>query len=298
MAITVDPAWTRVNNTPNKSVRQNVARKGAVLHHAAMKDLDLLRSLEMGLKQVSSSAIVKNGQREKMMDEDVWRAWSLSSAYWDSALRSVETCNETIEGWTISDESHRSLGRIVAYWAQRDGFWPHRDGNPETWTVIGHREVYTIHGGSYATACPGGMDLNLVVKYAQEFLLANIPNLPVKKGHTMGDRQYYARVDPKPGGGVQDTDEWMIGGVDLFDDPDNDPEVSGYYTRNGYWVTTDIEVAIQWARQWGIYPPDTLAVQLLRDDYINQQAMLEDAHFQWVEGMKRTFGLVPAPVEE
>lgn len=175
MAVIAAP-FTAVYNTPNKSVRQNVARRGVVLHHAAMLSLDGLRRLAMGAKQVSASAICKDDNFEGMMP-DGFRPWSLSDAYWDSALRSVETCNESTNGWTISDKSHWKLAHGVAWWAQQDGFWPHRGGDPKTWTVIGHREVYTIHGGSYATACPGGMDLNLVTTRAQTLLLAGpVPN--------------------------------------------------------------------------------------------------------------------------
>ena len=162
----MDAPWTAVYDTPNKSVRQNVARRGVVLHHAALTSLDVLRSLTMGAKEVSASAICKNTLLEKMMG-DGYRAWSLSDGYWDSALRSVETCNESTNGWTISDASHWKLAAAVAYWSATEGWWPHRDGAPTNWTVIGHREVYSIHGGSYATACPGGMDLNLVTSRAQ-----------------------------------------------------------------------------------------------------------------------------------
>lgn len=166
----VQPPFTAYHNTPNKSVRQNVPRRGVVLHHAAMTSLDGLRYLTMGGKQVSANAICKDLNLESMMPEG-FRAWSLSDSYWDSALRSVETANESTNGWTVSDSSHWSLARGVAYWATVDGFWPHRDGNPKDWTVLGHREVYTIHGGSYGTACPGGMDLDLVTKRAQLILL-------------------------------------------------------------------------------------------------------------------------------
>lgn len=170
----VPEPFTEYHNTPNKSVRQNVPRKGVVLHHAAMTNLDELIRLEMGAKEVSSNSTCKDSRLPEMFDTDgPWRAWSLSDAYWDSALRSVETCNESTIGWTVSAASHRSLAKVVAYWAQKDGFYPHRNGDPKTWTVLGHREVYTIHGGSYSTACPGGLDLNLVTRLAQEILKNN-----------------------------------------------------------------------------------------------------------------------------
>lgn len=166
--------WTAVRTTPNRSPRQNVPRKGVCLHHAAMTSLSGLRSLAMGGKQVSATAIVKDGEAENLV-RDENRPWSLADAWGDSAFRSVETANESTNGWTISDASHWTLARLVAYWAEQDGFWPHRSGDPKTWTVIGHREFHDIYGGSYATACPGGMDLNLVTARAQALLGGTAP---------------------------------------------------------------------------------------------------------------------------
>jgi len=174
----MDAPWTAVNDTPNKSIRQNVARRGVCLHHAALKDLDYLRRLEMGEKQVSSSAICKDHDLERMMPDDTWRPWSLSSAFWDSTLRSIETCNDAIEGWTVSDESIWSDAMAIAYWATIDGFWPHRDGPRSTWTVYGHREIYEEYGDSYATACPGGLDLDLATSRAQDILQGGTPTPP------------------------------------------------------------------------------------------------------------------------
>lgn len=182
--------FTEFHNTPNKSIRQNVPRRGVVLHHAAMTNLNELIRLEMGAKQVSSNATCKDARLPEMFPTDSnFRAWSLSDAYWDSALRSVETCNESTNGWTVSDASHWSLARAVAFWAEKDRFWPHRDGDPKTWTVLGHREVYTIHGGSYGTACPGGMDLGLVTRRAQQILRGQTPKPPAPIINIKGKKQ-------------------------------------------------------------------------------------------------------------
>lgn len=164
----VTAPWTAIHNTPNKSIRQNVARRGACLHHAAMTSLNGLRRLEMGAKQVSSTAIIKDHNIERMMPDETFRAWSLSSAFWDSALRSIEACNESVIGWTVSDETHWSMAKAVAYWSEIEGWWPHRDGPRNTWTVITHSEVYTIHNASYPTACAGGVNADLVTARAQE----------------------------------------------------------------------------------------------------------------------------------
>lgn len=168
--MSIDPRITGVRDTPNKSPRQPVKRRGAVLHGAAMTSFDGLVRLAMGAKQVSADHVMKDRNNERLIP-DGFRAWSLSSAYYDSAFRSVECCNESTNGYTISDESHWTLARTVAYWSEIDDWWPHRDGDPRTWTVIGHREVFSIYGDSYATSCPGGMDLDLVTRRAQQLRL-------------------------------------------------------------------------------------------------------------------------------
>jgi hypothetical protein len=165
----VDAPFDAYLDTPNKSIRQAVARRGVCLHHAATTSYSGLERLVMGAKQVSATAIAKDRDSKRLMT-DGFRPWSMSSAWGDSAFRSVETCNESSDGWTVSDASHWELAHLVAYWAELDGFWPHRSGDPKTWTVVGHREMYTIHGVSYATSCPGSMDLDLIVARAQQIL--------------------------------------------------------------------------------------------------------------------------------
>jgi hypothetical protein len=199
----VNAPFTAYSDTPNKSVRQDVARRGVVLHHAAMTSFSGLRRLAMGGKQVSATAIVKDGQAEVLVGDE-YRPWSLSSAYWDSAMRSVETCNESTDGWTVSDASHWTLARLVAFWAEKDGFFPHRGGHPSTWTVIGHREVYSIHGASYATACPGSMDLDLVVARAQQILAGSDPDEELIEEEDM--RSYARFITDNPAGAWWVTD--------------------------------------------------------------------------------------------
>jgi hypothetical protein len=195
----VPAPWTAIRDTPNKSVRQNVARVGVVLHHAAMTSLTGLRQMEVfGSKEVSSTAICKDDDLELVVPDDRYRPWSLSNAYGDSAYRSIETCNESTNGWTISDKSHEKVAQAVAYWAQTDGFWPHRDGDSKTWTVRGHREMAEL-GLSYATACPGGLDLDRVTRRAQQLLTTTaatkvVPIIPRGKDSTMGP--FYALHEP------------------------------------------------------------------------------------------------------
>jgi hypothetical protein len=114
----------------------------------------------MGAREVSSTVIIKDDQVASMFDEQ-YRAWSLSSQYWDSVSLSSETCNETTApGWTISEASYATLAKVVADWCIRYGIACNRT------QIMGHREVYTRYGASYATACPGGIDLDRVVNDA------------------------------------------------------------------------------------------------------------------------------------
>lgn len=169
-----DPT-TEWYSTSQQSALTASPRRGVVLHHGATTDVDWIIGVETsGSKQVSSNRVVKDSRCVKIVDDGA-RAWSLSDPYWDSVLRSIECANESTAGWTISKESHQTLARQVAWWSfddTRNGqpWWPHRDGDPTTWTVLGHREINQIHGGSYATACPGGMDLDLVTRLAQSYL--------------------------------------------------------------------------------------------------------------------------------
>lgn len=256
----VSEPFTEYHNTPNKSYRQNVARRGVVLHHAAMTNLDALIYLEMGAKEVSSNSTCKDYRLPEMFDTDgPWRAWSLSDAYWDSALRSVETCNESTDGWTVSAASHRTLAKVVAYWAEKDGFWPHRSGDPETWTVLGHREVYSIHGGSYGTACPGALDLDLVTRLAQEILKGSSTAggggstpIPIEEDEEMK----FVFGHRNEGG-----DEWVLIHPDIkLDD-----------TQDGYMITTSRAVATSWGRMYKNGSSD-YDFDVNRADYVQIQA--------------------------
>lgn len=171
------PLSTEVHNTSQYSSR-SIAPRGVVLHHGATTSAQQIIDMEVtGSRQVSSHQVVKDKRNAGIVQEQ-FRAWSLSDAYWDSWAFTVECANESTNGWTISDESHETLAQQVADWATRYGFWPHRDGPAETWTVIGHREVYSIHGGSYSTACPGGMNLDFITARAQQILQGGSAKTP------------------------------------------------------------------------------------------------------------------------
>jgi len=169
--MTVSDPVTEVHSTFQQSPVTARPRVGCVLHHGATTNIDQIIQMETtGSREVSSNRVIKDGRNAKIANDPEYRAWSLASAYRDSILSSVECANESTNGWTISDASHETLAHQVAWWAQRDGFRPHREGPARGWTVFGHREIFQVFGDSYATACPGGMDLNFVTIRAQQIL--------------------------------------------------------------------------------------------------------------------------------
>lgn len=157
------PYATEIHDTPQKSVRIPSAGQPSfiVIHHAATESFRAVVTMELGTKQVSSTVVIKDGQVASMFDE-VYRAWSLSSQLWDSKSLSSETCNSggAAQGWPISEESYATLAKVVADWCIRWGIPCNRE------RIMGHREVYTRYGASYATACPGGINLDRVVNDA------------------------------------------------------------------------------------------------------------------------------------
>lgn len=166
---------TAIKPTHQKSTRGGRAIRYIVLHHAATTSLGALDRLVAGARQVSAHLGVKDSNVHAYVPEEE-RAWSLASALWDGQSLTVEACNSSSNGsWPLSAATHETLARIVADWCRRYGIPCNRTH------VIGHREVYTRHGASYATACPGGMDLDGIVRRAAQILggaaPANVPTV-------------------------------------------------------------------------------------------------------------------------
>lgn len=178
------PYATRSYDTSQKGPRVPAGQpQYIVIHHAATVSFDAVINLELGAREVSSTVIIKDGQVASMFDE-AYRAWSLSSQYWDSVSLSSETCNETTApGWTISEASYDTLAKVVADWCVRYGIPCDRTH------IMGHREVYTRYGASYATACPGGIDLDRVVRDAAAIITGGTPSKP--KGTKVVNRYHF-----------------------------------------------------------------------------------------------------------
>ena len=161
--MTHSPLTNRINeNTVYRSAR--IASVGYfVVHHTAGTNDQAMENVVAGLARKSSAHyVIRNtGEIILVVNED-YRAWSLSSALWDSKAITVEVVNSTgAPTWQISDKAAESLAKLIEDCSRRYGFDLNRN------RVIGHREVYTRHGAGYATACPGGINLDAVVSRAQ-----------------------------------------------------------------------------------------------------------------------------------
>ncbi len=175
--------YTSTQLTTDHGSREGVKPSLIVLHHAAMTSLPGLIGLMMpGGRTVSAHAAIGGDEIVNVVPEDR-RSYSLGAAVFERRVLSAECVNSAgAPGWPLSDATHESIARWVADVATRHGIKPHRDGDPKGWTVIGHREVYTVHGQSYATACPGGMRLDAVVARAQEIIAEQIEENNMAQG--------------------------------------------------------------------------------------------------------------------
>ncbi|WP_181059303.1 peptidoglycan recognition family protein [Pseudoclavibacter sp. AY1H1] len=163
--MTFSSVATRISGNGNQLGPRGRSVDHFVVHHAADSSLaNVLAMMSSGSREVSANYVVKDGQIVGVVPEE-HRGWSLSSPEWDGRSITVETCNSATgdaSGWPISEQSYESLAKLIADCATRYGFPINRD------RVLGHREVFSRHGASYATACPGGIDLDRLVRMAKE----------------------------------------------------------------------------------------------------------------------------------
>jgi len=159
-----------VRNTSQKSSRNGQRVKSFIIHHAATTDAaGVVALMVSGRRTVSSNYVVgRDGTVYGVVPEEE-RAWTSGSssdggkgAAWDRQSITFETANLSAGGaWPISDASYESVSDVLADAANRYGIDLNRD------TVIGHRELWSRYRASYATACPGGFDLDRLVNMAR-----------------------------------------------------------------------------------------------------------------------------------
>lgn len=156
---------TEEHLTTQRSSRGGRAVDHIILHHCATTNMDtVLNMMVSGSRQVSSNYVVKDGRIAAVVPEE-FRSWSVSNADWDGRSITFEIANESAGGdWPVSDASHESVARVVADVCARYGIPVNRD------RIFGHRELYTRHDAGYATACPGGLNMDWIVNRANAIL--------------------------------------------------------------------------------------------------------------------------------
>jgi hypothetical protein len=168
----LDQLMTRSFPSLQRSSRNGQRIVRAQLHHGATTNAVWMRDVMVsGGKQVSANAICTvDGEFWDIVNRN-FRAWTSSDAEYDRGSFTVETQNLSTNGWTISRASHEALAQLCAALSVEYGWGRlNRSGPFSTWNVVGHREIYQFLGRSYATACPGGMDLDWIVRRGNEIL--------------------------------------------------------------------------------------------------------------------------------
>lgn len=135
-----------------------------IWHHAATSSLSAILALfQPGGRTVSATVAIGNDGTTVGCVPERFRPWTSGDAYYDDRAYTAEVANLSVDGWTISDASYDAMGRIAAQ-AYRNGVPLDRDHH------VGHGELYDRWGASYATVCPGGMNVDWVVELGRRNL--------------------------------------------------------------------------------------------------------------------------------
>jgi len=262
--------YTRTELTTDHGSRFLAKPNLIVLHHGATTSLKgLIATMMPGGRTVSAHAAIGGDEIVNVVPEGR-RSFSLGAAIFERRVLSAECVNDTLApAYTLSAETEESIARWVADVAKRWGIRPHREGPPKSWTVIGHREAKTIHGVSYATACPGGMQLDRIVRRAQELLAK-----PAGKGEEIMATNY-VNIDTyvtKPGSthkqggragvGTKCLTLWEGGRVEIYDRAPADAHEMAKVMTTAFGPHIEVKAAVfdRLARQTVGGTPTTPAV--------------------------------------
>lgn len=161
------PAAARRGDSPNSSPRTARIELFIIHHYAGFTPPDqaFARFMTANDRDVCPTwQINADGSVFECMDPDRRRPWTSGAV--DNRAVTVETQNITgAPDWLCSDASHEAIANLVAFAHARWGIPLDRAH------VIGHREA----PGAYATACPGGINLDWIVTRARQLTTPTVP---------------------------------------------------------------------------------------------------------------------------
>lgn len=161
------------NVTTDRSSRNGARIDHIILHHSAATNVNtVLGLMRPGGRRVSSNYVVGNDGKVYGVVPEEYRAWTSGSttdggrgAAFDRRSITFEIINESAGGsWPVSAKAHEAVAQVVADVSKRYKFSLNRD------SVLGHRELWTRYRASYPTACPGGLDMDWIVRRARQIL--------------------------------------------------------------------------------------------------------------------------------
>lgn len=268
------PLANKTTDTFQKSSRNGQRADFFGVHHAASTSHQaVVNMMTSGSRQVSAHYVVSD-IIEGVVDED-YRAWSLGSSYWDSRMVTVETINNSTNGWTVSDKTFDNLARLIADWAKRYNR-PITDD-----TVLTHQEVYARFGESYPTACPGDLQRRKpeLLALANKYLSENSNSTPHHGEEEDDDMKPTVHVRTE--GSLEYTLAHPEIGTDLK--PGQKRAEKGITVFRGYQVTSNAEIGKAWARMYSRGAGSETS-RTNRADYIRIQEAAQQVSLELSEG--------------
>jgi len=173
--MTHSPLTNEIRLSRQYSSRNGVKRDMVLWHHTASvsgRGEGVVMMMVNATREVSANYVIgSDGYVWCVVDED-FRAWTSGSstdggkgAAFDRRSNTLECVNSTgAPTWLQSEAFYNIAARLAVDFYQRYGIPLDRDHH------VGHRELYIRWGASYATACPGGMDIDRILAMAKSLL--------------------------------------------------------------------------------------------------------------------------------
>lgn len=176
--------WSPLCDQIRESNQRN-ARTGSIIrfvwhHQASTNDDQTIDMMVTGSRQVSATWTVDNDNpggrgwsRITGVVPEEFRPWTSASVAVDGRALTVECCNSSGNPtWGIADASFEACARLAAYAYTEYGVPLRRITSLDNAAGhIGHNELGTVFPGeSYATFCPGHLDIDRILARAKELL--------------------------------------------------------------------------------------------------------------------------------